>query len=345
MRLRRFNGSDTASALRRVKETLGAEAVILATRALPAGGVEITAAVDDDRVVAAPQPPLPAPDDLGTIARELRELGVRVRDLDRALRPSCIAASLGGEGRTLAERLVLAGLAPGLCGAVATSFEAARRAGMAAGAALERSLAAHLLPATAPSPARIAAFVGATGTGKTTTIAKLAAAQVRAGRRRLGLIMADTYRVGAAEQLAAYARMLGVPMAVVRDPGELAAAVERFADRDAIYVDTAGLGGDPDAAASTRALLAAAGETLDVTAVISAATGEGALVRSWRQLVTLAPRRCVVTKLDESAALGGACSWVAENGLALSWLGIGQRVPEDLAAASGSALVRWLLAA
>src|SRR6185295_14565045 len=215
------------------------DAVILGTRALPDGGVEITAAVDGDRVVAPTQPtaaranavperpgvdagdapsPLATADDLGIIARELRELGARVRHLDRALRPLALATPLGAEARTLAERLALGGLAPVLCGAVATRFEEARNGGTPAGAALEESLAAQLLPpVTAAPPATITAFVGPTGAGKTTTIAKLAAAQLRAGRGRLGFVMGDTYRVGAAEQLGAYARLLGIPMAVARD--------------------------------------------------------------------------------------------------------------------------------
>ena len=54
---------------------------------------------------------------------------------------------------------------------------------------------------------------------------------------------------------------------------------------------------------------------------------------------------CIVTKVDEGANLGTACTWLRERQLALAWLGIGQRVTEDLAAPSGSALVRWLVAA
>lgn len=344
MRLRRFLAADVPTALKRVKETLGPEAVILQTRACPEGGVEITAAVDAEHAVA----PLTTPavmTDLTAMARELNELGARVRQLDRALRPSAPAiAGLGAEARTLAERLELEGIAAELALPIAASFAAARHAGAAAGIALETSLAQHLAP-TAPAEARVTAFVGSTGAGKTTTIAKLAARYAGGERTRVGLVMADTARVGAREQLGAYARLLGVPMEVARDGAELRAALARFADRDAVYVDTAGLGGDPGDATALERLLAAAGEPVARSAVVSAGASGGALRATWRQLEALAPASCVITKVDEGAGVGAACTWVHERQLALAWLGTGQRVPEDLAVASGSALVRWLVAA
>ncbi len=346
MRLRRFTGADVPAALRRVKEALGHEAVILQTRACPEGGIEITAAVDAD-LVTTPLATLDgaAGDGLGAMTRELSELAARVRELDRAVRPSTAAITgLGAEARALVERLALQGLTVGLAGAIGASFERARREGAAAGAALETSLACHLAAST-PAEARVTAFIGPTGAGKTTTIAKLAARHVGGGRTRLGLVMADTQRVGAREQLGAYARLLGVPMQVARDGCELRAVLAGFADRDAVYVDTAGLGGDPADAGALERLLAGAGEAVARTAVVSAGASEGALRAAWRQLGRLGAATCVITKLDEGASLGTACTWLHEQRLALAWLGTGQRVPEDLAVPSGSALVRWLVAA
>jgi len=346
MRLRRFIGPDATTALRRVKDALGPEAVILATRARPGGGIEITAAVDADLATAVAQPPPGAgPSELETIVRELRELGARVRSLDSALRPTTgVDTRLGSEAQELAERLTAAGLARHLAGPVAASFEEARGAGMPLDSALEASLARHLLGASG-AESRVSAFVGPTGSGKTTTIAKLTAAKIGAGRTRIGLVMADMCRVGAAEQLGAYARLLGVRMRVARDAEELGRALASFADCEAVYVDTAGLGGEPQDAMALGELLAAAGEALQVTAVVNAGASERALDHTWRQIDALAPARCVLTKLDEGAGLGTACTWLAATGMALAWLGTGQRVPEDLAAASGQTLARWLVAA
>ena len=346
MRLRRFTGPDASTALRRVKDALGPDAVILQTRACPEGGIEITAAVDADLVTAPLAVTATKPVDLADVSRSLAELTACVRELDRAVRPPSPAiAALASEARALADRLVLQGLAAELAAPIAASFADARRAGTAAGAALEASLAHHLAPASA-SEARVTAFVGPTGAGKTTTIAKLAARHVADRRRaRVGLVMADTLRVGAREQLGAYARLLDVPMEVARDGGELRAALARFADRDAVYVDTAGLGGDPDEAAAVDAMLGAAEEPIARAAVVSAGASERALHAAWRQFDRLGPASCIVTKVDEGASLGTACTWLRERQLALAWLGTGQRVPDDLAIPSGSALVRWLVAA
>jgi flagellar biosynthesis protein FlhF len=342
MRLRRFTGLDTAAALRRVKEALGPDAVILQTRAHAEGGVEITAAVDAELVT----PPLAAtPSELADLTRELRDLGVHVRALDRAVRPSAPAfATLGAEAWALAERLALQGMAVDLAAPIAASFETARQAGAASGTALEQSLARHLAPPARAEP-RVTAFVGPTGAGKTTTIAKLAARHVRDGGRRVGLVMTDVARVGAREQLGAYARLLDVPMQVARDGSELSEALASFSDRDTVYIDTAGLGGDSGDVVALERLLAAADQPVARTAVVSAGASEAALRGAWRQLGAIAPESCVVTKVDEGASLGTACSWVLERRLALAWLGVGQRVPEDLSSPSGSVLARWLVAA
>ena len=112
-----------------------------------------------------------------------------------------------------------------------------------------------------------------------------------------------------------------------------------------MLIDTAGLCGDAAGGAELQALLAAAGDELAVTAVVSATAAASALQRIWPQLAHLGARRCVVTHADECDEPGVACTWLAEVGLPLAWLGTGRRVPDDLVAASGDDLVRWLMAA
>jgi SRP54 family protein len=84
------------------------------------------------------------------------------------------------------------------------------------------------------------AVVGPTGVGKTTTIAKLAAAATRVEGRRVAFITIDTYRIGAVEQLDTYAKLLNVPLSVVRSPDDMRAARERYAGYDLIFLDTVG---------------------------------------------------------------------------------------------------------
>jgi flagellar biosynthesis protein FlhF len=348
MRLRRFTGASPREALAKVKATLGPDAVILATRPLAGGGVEITAAVDLDPLAGAEAPaaaPLPGTE-LAALRRELGALAARVARVDRAVSPGRgVVGGLDEESQELAERLTLNGTTPALAETVARSFARARHDGVPAAAALAASIERHLLVAVPalPEPA-VTAFVGPTGAGKTTTIAKLAARAVARGAS-VGLVMADTHRIGAAEQLGTYARLLGVPLATAGDAGELTIALAGFERCDLVYVDTAGLTGDAAGAAEIARLLAPVRRAVTTTAVVQAGASETALRAVWRQLGDLAPASCVVTKVDEGGGLGTACGWLAEVGVPLDWLGTGTRVPDDLTTADGQAVGTWLSAA
>lgn len=344
MRLRRFTGASSRAALVQVKAALGPDAVILATRPLPDGGVEITAAVDLDPLGGVEPPAETA--DLGALRRELGALATRVARIDRAIRPGRgVQGVFDDESQALAERLALNGTTPALAETVARTFARNRQQGMAAAAALAASIERHMLVAvpTAPEPA-ITAFVGPTGAGKTTTIAKLAARALGRGAS-VGLVMADTHRIGAAEQLGTYARLLGVPLATATDAAELTSALATLAGCDRVYVDTTGLTGAAAGTAELGRLLAPVRRVLTTAAVVSAGASEAALRAAWRQLGTLEPATCIVTKVDEGGGLGTACGWLAEVGVPLDWLGTGTRVPDDLATADGDAVGTWLSAA
>ena len=349
MRLRRFTAPTPREALARVKSALGPEAVILATKPLAEGGVEITAAVDLDPLLGEAEAAAavhPAQAELAGLRRELAALATRVARVDRAVHPGRgVVGGLDEEAQELAERLALNGTAPGLAETVARSFAHARRQGMPAAAALAASVERHVLVAvpTAPEPS-VTAFVGPTGTGKTTTIAKRAARALARGAR-VGLVAADTHRIGAVDQLGTYARLLGVPLATATSADELVAALAGFERCDVVYVDTAGLTGDPGGIAEIERLLAPVRAGVTTAAVVSAGASETALRAAWRQLGALEPASCVVTKVDEGGGLGTACGWLAEVGVPLDWLGTGTCVPDDLVAADGRAVATWLSAA
>jgi flagellar biosynthesis protein FlhF len=227
---------------------------------------------------------------------------------------------------------------------VARGFERAVAQARPHADALRASLLEHVA-VSPPNAARVEVLVGPTGSGKTTTIAKLAARALVAGEPVPGLVAADGDRIGAVAELQAYARLLGAEVRVVRDADEMGEALAALASRGRVLVDTAGLCGDPASAADLHELLAPAGADTMVTAVISATASLRALQRGWPQLEGLGARRCVVTRLDECDELGTACTWLAEVGLPLAWLGTGRRVAADLVPASGDDLVRWLAAA
>ena len=121
----------------------------------------------------------------------------------------------------------------------------------------------------------VVAFVGPTGVGKTTTLAKLAAHFHLGESRRVGLITVDTFRVAAVEQLRSYAQIMELPLEVVAAANEIPAAIERLSDCELILVDTAGRSPRDDAGlCELRGVLAAA-QPDETLLVMSCAAGEG----------------------------------------------------------------------
>jgi flagellar biosynthesis protein FlhF len=177
----------------------------------------------------------------------------------------------------------------------------------------------------------VIAIVGPTGAGKTTTIAKLAARwTMQYGSKDLALVSTDGYRIGAREQLATYARILGAPMHSANNGKELSRVLERLRDKKMVLIDTAGMG-PRDVRLSehlSELQLGAAGARV---LLALPAQGEGhALEEIVKSFARVAPSACVLTKLDEAASLGAVLSTTLRHKLPIAYLCNGQRVPEDV---------------
>ncbi len=188
--------------------------------------------------------------------------------------------------------------------------------------------------------AGVVAIVGPTGVGKTTTVAKLAARYtLRHGRGQVALVTTDCYRIGAHDQLRSFGKILGVPVYVASDQDELKEVVESLADKQLVLIDTAGM--------SQRDIkLAEQIQTLDIDSDIkvyltmSANTQQRALNETVKSFSKLDLEGCILTKVDESANLGGILTTLINNNLPLAYVGVGQRVPEDLQPARADELVQ-----
>jgi len=190
--------------------------------------------------------------------------------------------------------------------------------------------------------ARVVALAGPTGVGKTTTIAKLAARDALVHRRRVVLISMDDYRIGGADQLAKFAELMDVPFAVASDPASLVATIARFPFADRIYVDTAGRSPrDADAIVKTAAALASVSAA--VALVLPACIRTQELTKVLQQHAPLSPCSLIITKLDEAEVVGGVLVAPLASGMPLAYFATGQRVPEDLEAASAEKLASLLL--
>jgi flagellar biosynthesis protein FlhF len=182
------------------------------------------------------------------------------------------------------------------------------------------------------------AFIGPTGVGKTTTIAKLAANFKLRGRCRVGLITIDTYRIAAVDQLRMYAQILDVPLQVVLTPKELVEAVGKMRDRDVILIDTAGRShNDAVRIQELKAFLDAA-EPSEVHLVLSSAASEKNLLQAVERFSQVRVDKIVFTKLDEAVGFGVILNVLKRVDKALSYITMGQDVPDDIAPGKRSEL-------
>ncbi len=194
-----------------------------------------------------------------------------------------------------------------------------------------------------PGRCRLAALVGPTGVGKTTTIAKLAANFRLKEKRRVGLITVDTYRIAAVEQLRTYADIIDLPMHVVSTPREMRETVERMSHLDLILLDTAGRSPkDEIRLQELKVFLNEAGAD-EVHLVLGCVAGARALQQTAEQFGVVGPTSLILTKLDESEGLGNILPLLRNGGLPLSYLTDGQNVPDDIEIADAHRLARMIL--
>jgi flagellar biosynthesis protein FlhF len=186
----------------------------------------------------------------------------------------------------------------------------------------------------------VVALVGATGVGKTTLIAKLAARWVmRHGTRDIALISTDSIRIGAQEQIQTLGRLLGVPAYAIDGTAELADVLDHLADKRMVLIDTAGLSPRDPRLEQELKLLATASKRMETTLVLSASAQAGAIEEAVTRFAPAKPTTCMLTKLDEATSLGGAISTLIRARLPVTYVSEGQRVPEDLAPARAHQLI------
>jgi len=185
------------------------------------------------------------------------------------------------------------------------------------------------------------AFIGATGVGKTTTIAKLAVRWVlRHGPRDMALVGCDTVRIGAQDQIQSLGQLLGVPVYTPENFESLPTLLARLGERHRlILIDTPGSSLRDAQLASRLGVLSNCASQMETALVLAGSTQAGAIEETIKRFAPANPACCVLTKLDEAASLGGALSALIRARLPVSYVSEGQRVPEDLRPARALELV------
>jgi flagellar biosynthesis protein FlhF len=370
MNIKTYTARDMRSALRLVREDQGPEAVILSTRHTTEG-VEVCVALETQALVTPTESPI-VPASVTPEARqeEVANLLAKIAEASTLGATSSAPDSrIGDELRGMrhllewqlsklawndltrrapaAAELLKALTAVGIAAPLATELLAELPDGVGFEEAQRRVLGqlARRLAVTGDAlldnGGRIA-FVGSTGVGKTTGIAKLAARWVmRHGMRHIALISLDDQRFGAEEQLRVLGRLLGVECYTLRSAAELPQLLARLADCRLVLIDTAGIA-PRDASLESRAA-----ELNDVVArigaqtwlTLSAGSQFAMLEESVQRFAAFKPTAAMLTKLDEAASFGGTLSALIGAQLPVSYVAEGPRIPEDLVPARAHQLV------
>jgi flagellar biosynthesis protein FlhF len=387
MIIRSYSGRTISEALGKVKTDLGDQALIIETRTVKSPGLigttvgyEVVAALEhgtpatsasrpstrsasiyaQHALTAAPTPNVtPAPVSTAETAATAktaqtgdghlsRELAAIRAELGRLAKGHHVATEQLGD---FADRFTVGEMPDELSAELNRLVVAAgdrlpeHRRGDFLRAWLMRSLPCQ--PGIAWKTTRNIMVVGPTGVGKTTTIAKLAAQLVHDEGRKIGIITIDTYRVGAQDQLRAYADLLGVPLAVASTPAQFAKAMHEFADYDHVFIDTAGRSpADAARVHELRAFCRAAssdGAQLAVMLAIPATCGRAEFAAIVERFSILPLTHTVVTKLDECVAHGRLYGCLHRHHLEVAYFTTGQEVPSDIVAGDAALVVDHLL--
>jgi len=198
-----------------------------------------------------------------------------------------------------------------------------------------------------PPHKKILMFVGPTGVGKTTTIAKLAAryAYKLSSRHKVGIITLDTYRIGAVEQLMTYAKMMRLPIETVVDPSDFEEALNTLRHNDYILIDTVGSSQhDKEKIEKLRSFLKVnTFAEININLVLSAITKYEDLVDIYHNFSILDIDTLIFTKLDETKNYGNIFSLLLDTKKPVSYYSIGQEVPDDLMEANVEYLLKGIL--
>jgi len=185
-----------------------------------------------------------------------------------------------------------------------------------------------------PKNQRIVAFVGPTGVGKTTTLAKLAAYYALQEKNRVALITLDNYRIGAVDQFKIYAKIIGAPMEIATNVRELKNALKRFKEKDLILIDTAGISRKNDCQFNETAAFLAKIRDVETHLLLSATTKDIELDDILKRFSPIKLKGLIFTKLDESTTYGNILNQLCRTKIPVTYFTNGQQIPEDIEKAS-----------
>lgn len=380
IQVKRYVAPTYAEALIQAKNELGADALIVDTKKIRVGGflglfqksmTELTVAVDRPEqpapvpapapaqrvpqrpaalplasaAPAAAAPPAALREPTDRLEREIASLRSAVDKLVAQQGADPAVSSLSTAGRKIYELLLERGVEP--AAALELGAKASEKGAEAGWLQMEmaRMLGPFHPTRVMPGQRRVAALVGPTGVGKTTTLAKLAAHFALVQGRKVGLITADSFRIAAIEQLRTYGDILGIPLHAVDSPAEMALALKQTADCDVVLVDTGGHSHkDASRMAELRETLAVL-QPDEIHLVVSLTANPRDAYEWLESYGPLGVNRLLFTKVDEATCPGLMLNMRRRCSYPLGYITCGQNVPDDLMPADQVDFAQILLGA
>jgi flagellar biosynthesis protein FlhF len=374
MQIKRFEAKNMTTALRMIKGELGPEAVILSARSLRQGkgffgsmkyaGVEVTAAIDTREA------PIKTENSASTKTAYTKLLGSKSypanqgTQIDHGLSDGSASYGRTDKKEHLPKSKVDSSnhrafsllyqqmLNQGVDRYIATGLiDEIKRIPAARDLVTTGDLKGQLISlldemgvrgdinAFAKGKPNMAALIGPTGVGKTTTIAKLAAVQTNRCQKQVAIITIDNYGIAANEQLKTYARIIGIPLETAVNISELNRAIKKYKHKDLILIDTPGI--NPNDQSQIQELISYFHKLpeLQKHLVVSVATKEKDLREICQAFEEVGIQRLLFSKIDESSTYGNMLNVLMRTNIPLSFLSCGRKVPDDIEAGTVQKLV------
>lgn len=351
MKVKKFIGKTNYDAMLQVKEEFGSEAIVLTTREVRQEGflgffkkplIEITAAYDDSKT----EDDFKNDYKLSKLAGEVRSLKNMIAVMEKQnvkienqylLKYSEVLRNSGVE-KNIADEIVYE------INAELKNIQTEDKD------YIEGLIRQRLLDILGkPQPIKIVGkgnivfFIGPTGVGKTTTIAKLAAKLVIEEHYEVGIVTQDTYRIAAVEQLKTYCDILSLPMEVAYDADEVENYCTQFGDKSLIFVDTAGRSHKDEGQTDELKDLILRFPDAQIFLVLNATFSPKVLEKTLEKYLFLSDFGLIITKIDEAEGLGNVVNLVKKSKKQLSYFTDGQNVPDDIMLAGADIVINDIL--
>lgn len=363
MFVKRFIASDMQEAIRKIHKEFGPDAVILDNKSVRKKGIaglfqkkmiEVVAAYEPNhsgKTAAKKAAPAkektqaaPAPNEDALNSAQTRQLGRQIQELKDTVQDFSDKIRIVGKDTVLTYSAEVLSLYNGLiecdvqediCKEIAAQTQSIQGRRDVDAKTVARQLVLDRLGEPTPLKLRkfeqnVLLFVGPTGAGKTTTLAKLAGRLKFREHLEVGLINTDTYRVGAMEHIRIYSEIMDIPLIMAYNADEMKEALKTLADKDVVLIDTAGKSARDEEYQKELEQLIEAAHADEIYLVLSVVTGCKACREVIRNYSFIRDYKLIITKLDEVGVWGNVLNIADYSKKAISYVTMGQNVPDDI---------------